>query len=96
MQISNTRVTVKFANRFRAHLRQSDAELSFQGDTFREFIPALLAQFDLADLLLDGDQINSRVHVVINGRYSHLIGGWDAPVADGSTVVLTFAYGKSY
>jgi len=36
------------------------------------------------------------VRVVINGRFSYLVGGWDAQIPDGATVVLLQSYGASF
>lgn len=53
-----TRVTLKFTSHFRARLGQSQTEFAFKGNTLRQFIPALLQQFDIADMVWDGDEIS--------------------------------------
>jgi hypothetical protein len=83
-----THVIVKFTGSFRKQVGQTQIEFSFNGGTMREFIHALDHEFDFADLLLDNGELSSRVLVVINGRYSYLLGGWDAPIPDGALIVL--------
>lgn len=91
-----TQVTLKFASHFRARVGQSQTQFSFKGHTLREFIPSVLEQFDVADLLMAGDEFKPNVRVIIDGRYSYLLGGWDAHIPDGAVVVLIYAYGISY
>jgi molybdopterin synthase sulfur carrier subunit len=91
-----TRVTLKFASHFRARVGQSQTDFSFEGHTLREFIPAVLKQFDIAGLLMDNGEFKPNVRVVINGRYSYLVGGWDAEIPDHAVVVLMYAYGVTY
>jgi molybdopterin synthase sulfur carrier subunit len=91
-----TLVNLKFASHFRARLGQSRTAFSFKGNTLREFIPAVLQTFDIADLLLDNGEVKPNVRVVINGRYSYLVGGWDAVIPDGAIVVFMYAYGLTY
>lgn len=37
------------------------------------------------------DELKPHTRVVINGRFSDLIGGWDAPIPDGSMLVLLYS-----
>jgi molybdopterin synthase sulfur carrier subunit len=91
-----TNVNLKFASHFHARVGMSNTKFTYNGNSLREFIPALLEQFDIADLLMEDDELRPPVLVVINGRYSYLIGGWDAQIPDGATVVLLHAYGAAF
>jgi len=91
-----TRVTLKFAGHFRARVGKSTSDFSFEGCTLRDFFPAVLRRFDIADLLFDDGGLKPNVRVAINGRYSYLVGGWDADIPDRATVVLMYAYGATY
>ncbi len=85
-------VELKFTSHFRARVGKSKVHFAFEGRTLREFIPAVLRRFDLADLLMEGDELRPYVRVVINGRFSYTVGGWEAEIPDGSTVVLIHSY----
>lgn len=87
-----TKVSLKLTSHFRARTGTSNTEFAFMGNTLREFIPALLEQFDIADMLMEGDELKSHVRVVINGRFSYTVGGWDAHIPDGAMVVLLHSY----
>jgi molybdopterin synthase sulfur carrier subunit len=89
-------VSLKFTSHFRAKVGMSNTEFAYKGNTLREFIPALLVQFDIADMLMEGDELKPHVRVVINGRFSYIVGGWDAQIPDGATVVLLHSYGVSF
>jgi len=88
-----THVTLKFTSHFRARVGQSQTEFAFEGDTLKEFIPAVLQRYDIADLLLAGSyKLKPYVRVAINGRFSHTTGGWGAHIPDGAMVVLIHSY----
>lgn len=87
-----TNVSLKFTSHFRARVGISNTEFTFKGNTLREFTPALLEQFDIADMMMEGDELKPHVRVVINGRFSYLLGGWDAQIPAGATVVLLHSY----
>jgi len=87
-----TRVTLKFTSHFRERVGQSETDFSFNGSTLREFIDAVLRDYDIADLLLDQGELKPYVRVAIDGRFSHFVGGWDATVPNGATVVLIHSY----
>lgn len=91
-----TRVTLKLTSHFRARVGLFETDFEFKGNTLRQFIPALLGKYDIEDLLMEAGELRSNIRVVINGRYSGLLGGFDAPIPDGATVVLTFAWGGRY
>lgn len=87
-----THITLKFTSFFRSRLGVSQTEFAFMGTTLRQFIPAMLEKYDIDDLLMDGDELKSHVRVVINGRYSYLLGGWEAEIPDEAMVVLLHSY----
>lgn len=88
-----THVTLRFTSHFRARVGQSQTEFAFKGNTLRGFVPAVLEQYDIGDLLLDGsNELKPYVRVAINGRFSQTIGNWEAPIPDGATVVLIHSY----
>lgn len=89
-------VSLKFTSHFQAKVGMSNTKFTFKGNTLREFIHAILRQFDIADMLMKGDELKPNVRIVINGRFSYLVGGWDAQIPDGATVVLLQSYGVSY
>jgi molybdopterin synthase sulfur carrier subunit len=86
-----TNVTVKFTAQFRARVGIVQTEFRFNGSTLQQFIPALLQEFEIADLLMSNGELKPYTRVVIDGRFSDLIGGWDAPIQDGSMVVLLYS-----
>jgi molybdopterin synthase sulfur carrier subunit len=87
-----TNVTLKFTSHFRARVGKSNTDFAFRGNTLRQFIPALLEQFDIADLLMDGGEQKTHMRVVIDGRFSYTVGGWEAQISNGATVVLIHSY----
>ena len=91
-----TRIMLKFTNLFRKRLGISLTEFSFKGSTLRQFIPALQEQFEIEDLLIKDGELRSNVRVVIDGRYSYLLGGLDAHIPDGAMVVLVYSWGGRY
>jgi molybdopterin synthase sulfur carrier subunit len=91
-----TRIMLKFTNLFRKRLSISLTEFTFRGSTLRQFIPALLEQFEIEDLLMEDGELRSNVRVVIDGRYSYLLGGLDAHIPDGAVVVLVYSWGGRY
>jgi molybdopterin synthase sulfur carrier subunit len=91
-----TRFTLKFTNLFRKRLGISLTEFTFKGSTLRQLIPALLEQYEIEDLLIKDGVLRSNVRVVIDGRYSYLLGGLDAHIPDGAIVVLVYSWGGRY
>lgn len=91
-----TRVTIKFTSHFRKRLGQAMTEFTFEGNTLRQFIPALLEQYEIEDLLFKDGERRPNVRVVIDGRYSYLLGGQDAPIPNGAIVVLVYTWGGRY
>ena len=89
-----THITLKFTSHFRARVGKSLTEFAFKGSTLRHFITALLVEFDIADLLLKDDELKPYVRVVINGRFSYLIGGWEAETGYPSMLAPGFSSGS--
>jgi molybdopterin synthase sulfur carrier subunit len=87
-----THTMLKFASHFRMRLGLSTTEFNYKGNTMREFIPAVLGQFDIADLLMEDGELRSNVRVVINGRFSYTIGRLDAHIPDRAMVTLLHSY----
>ncbi len=87
-QARNTEITLRLTGDFRKRVGVPQIHFAFPGRTLRQLIPALIKEFDLGDLLMEGGQPQPYVQVVINGRFSYLIGGLEAPIPDGSTVML--------
>ena len=83
-----TRVTLRFTSDFRARVEQNEVEFAFNGNTLRALMKALVDQFDIADLLTAGEDLRPYVRVVINGRFSYTVGGTEAEIPDGASVVL--------
>jgi molybdopterin synthase sulfur carrier subunit len=87
-----TRVKLKFTSFFRKRVGKSLIEFSFRGNTLSAFIQAVVEQFDLADLLMEDGELRPYVRVVINGRFSYLLGGFDAHIPEGAMLVLLHSY----
>jgi len=83
-----TRVTLRFTTDFRARVEQNEVEFAYRGNTLRDLMKAIADQFDVADLLTAGEELRSYVQVVINGRFSYTVGGLEAEIPDGASVVL--------
>lgn len=87
-----TQITLRMTGDFRRRLGIHRTRFAFHGDTLRQLLAALVRKFDLGDLLTAGGGPKPYVQVVINGRFSYLVGGSEAQIPDGSTVML-FACG---
>ena len=87
-----TNITLRLAGDFRGRLGKHQTRFAFPGNTLRQLMAALVREFDLGDLLMAGDEPRPYVQVVINGRFSYLVGGLEAQIPDGSTVMF-FACG---
>ena len=83
-----TRVALRFTTDLRARVGQNEVEFAYKGNTLRELMKAIADQFDVADLLIAGEELRPYVQVVINGRFSYTVGGLEAEIPDGASVVL--------
>ncbi len=88
-----TRVTLKFTGNVRGRMGRDRMEFAFTGHTLGALLDDLLAQYDLRDLILNEEgEVRPWARVVVNGRFSYLIGDMDAPIHDGDLVVLMHPY----
>jgi len=91
-QVGLTEITLRLTGDFRRRLGKHRTRFAFPGNTLRQLLAALVREFDLGDRLMAGDELRPYVQVVINGRFSYLVGGPEAKIPDGSTVTF-FACG---
>ncbi|MCK4901579.1 MAG: MoaD/ThiS family protein [Anaerolineales bacterium] len=86
-------VRLKFTGLVRSRMGTDHMEYEFEGSTLGELLDALFNIHDLQDLLLDEDgTILPYSRVVINGRFSYLVGDMEAPIQDGDTIVFIRPY----
>lgn len=81
-------VTLKFGGELFTRMKGQTLEFEFVGNTLRELVSVLAKEYDLADLLMDGDTPKPYLQMMINGRLWYAVGGWDAVIESGSTVAL--------
>lgn len=93
-----TDVTIKFTGIVRRRMGGRDRiEFCFDGTSLGELLDALFAQYDLRDLILDQDRtVIPWSRVVVNGRFSYLVGDMDTPVKDGDMIVLIRHYAIAF
>ncbi len=91
-------ITLKFIGEFWGRVGFGHAEFEFEGETVREFLPAVTVAYDVADLLLNPDGLSTRPssRLVINGRFFELVGGLDAPIREGDVVTLMRPYAPAF
>ena len=87
-----TPIKLKFAGDLHGRVGKSQTEFIFKGNTLRELIPVVSKECELSDLLMAGDAPKPYLQMVINGRPWYTVGGWEAQIPDGATVVL-FLFG---
>jgi molybdopterin synthase sulfur carrier subunit len=88
----DTQVTLKFGGELFTRMKGQTLQFEFGGSTLRELISALAKEYDLSDLLMDGDTPKSYLQMMINGRLWYAVGGWDAIIQGGDTVAI-FQFG---
>src|SRR3972149_2189486 len=88
-----THITLKFTGEFWGRVGLGHADFDFEGGAVREFLPAVTNAYNVADLLLNSDQVSIRPtsRLVVNGRFHYLVGGLDAPICAGDVVTLMSA-----
>jgi molybdopterin synthase sulfur carrier subunit len=86
------RVTLKFGGELFTRMKGQTVHFKFGGSTLRELISALAQEYDLADLLMDGDTPKPYLQMMINGRLWYAVGGWDVILESGDTVAI-FQFG---
>jgi molybdopterin converting factor small subunit len=92
-----TEVTLKFTGFVRKRMGTGRMTFVFEGDTLGDLLEAVLDRHDIRDLLIDetgGIRAHSRV--VVNGRFSYLLGGMEAALKDGDVVVLMRPYAVAF
>ena len=85
-----TQITLKFAGDLHRRVGISQTEFVFKGNALGELIPAVIKEYELSDLLMAGEAPKPYLQMVINGRLWYTVGGWEAQITDGATVVLFF------
>ena len=92
-----TNVEIKFTGNVRARMGADRLKFSFAGDNLGQLLQAVFAQYDLEDLLLDEDgAIQPWSRIVVNGRFSYLVGDMNAPINDGDMIVLMRPYAVAF
>lgn len=86
-------VQLKFTGLVRSRMGFDSMKFEFDGSTLADLLSAFFEQHEIDDLLLDEKgAILPYSRVVINGRFSYLVGDMDAPVNEGDNVVLIRPY----
>lgn len=88
----DTRVTLKFGGELFTRMKGQTLHFEFKGNTLRELIEALAQDYDLEDLLMDGQKPKPYLQMMINGRLWYAVGGWDVILESGDTVAI-FQFG---
>jgi molybdopterin converting factor small subunit len=84
-----TRVTLKFTGEVWARMHNYRMDFAFEGATLADLLKALFAQYDLRDLVVDGDgQFIPRSGVLLNGRSVKYLGTLAALIRDGDEVII--------
>jgi molybdopterin converting factor small subunit len=86
-------VQLKFTGLVRSRMGLDGMEFEFEGYTLADLLVAVFTQYDIKDLLMDENgAILPYSRVVINGRFSYLVGEMDAPICDGDKIVFIRPY----
>ncbi len=92
-----THVTLKFAGEVWTRMQMGHLDFAFEGQTLGELLQCLVSRYPLRDLIFDAyGQLDRRFRVILNGRFSYLVGGMDAPVHEGDMVVVMGPYHTMY
>jgi molybdopterin converting factor small subunit len=84
-----TEVTLKFTGEVWARMQKYRMEFAFEGATLGDLLKALFAQYDLRELVVDGDdQFIPRSGILINGRSAKYLGTLAAPVQNGDEIII--------
>ncbi len=90
-------VTLKFTGNIHQRMGTFGMGFSFEGYSLRDLLNELLSQHNLQDLLMDETgQIRPYARVLVNGRFSEILGGLDTPVLDGDIVTLIHPYAVAF
>jgi molybdopterin converting factor small subunit len=88
-----TAVQLKFTGDVRTRMGVDRIDFDFQGATLGELLEAFFLSHNLRDLILDqAGNVRSYSRVVVNGRFSYLIGDMAAPITDGDMITLIHPY----
>ena len=88
-----TVVNVKFTGHIRSRIGIDQLDFVVDGSTLGDVLEALFNEYKIQDLILDDDgNILPYSRVVVNGRFSYLVGDMDAPIEDGDSIVLIRPY----
>jgi molybdopterin synthase sulfur carrier subunit len=87
------KVTLRFLGDFHFRVPQAEVEFSFKGDLLRELILAVIEEFAVEDLFLENEAYKPYLRVFIDGRISHLIGGFEAVIPENATVAFSMIGG---
>ena len=85
-------VTLKFGGELFTRMKGQTLKFEFDGNRLRELVSSLAEEYDLADLLMDGDTPKPYLQMMINGRLWYAVGGWDAVIENGDTIAI-FQFG---
>jgi molybdopterin converting factor small subunit len=86
-------VHLKFTGLVRSRMGLDRMDYEFEGYTLGELLVALFNSHDIQDLLMDDNgTILPYSRVVINGRFSYLVGDMEAQIQEGDTIVLIRPY----
>jgi molybdopterin converting factor small subunit len=92
-----TQVTLKFTGHVRGRMGRDRMEFAFAGHTLGALLNDLFAHYDLRDLILNEEgEVRPWARVVVNGRFSYLIGNMEAPIHNGDLVVLIYHYAVAF
>ena len=84
-----TQVTLKFTGEVWARMRSYQMDFKFEGATLGDLLKALFAQYELRDLVVDGDgQFIPRSGVLVNGRSAKYLGALAASIREGDEVII--------
>lgn len=86
-------VQLKFTGLVRSRLGLDSMEFEFEGSTLADLLAAFFNEYDIKDLLIDDSgAILPYSRVVINGRFSYLVGDMDAPIYEDDKIAFIRPY----
>ncbi len=92
-----TRVTLKFTSHGRKRIGRDRIEFAFTGHTLGTLLNEFFAHHDMRDFYLDEQGgLRPWARIVVNGRFSYLIGDMEAPIKDGDLIVLIHQYATAF
>ncbi len=90
-------MTLKFTGLVRTRMGFDRMTFSFEGNKLGDLLDALFGQHNLRDLMLGEDgNILPYSRVVVNGRFSYVVGNFDAPVENGDMIVFIRPYAVAF